>query len=361
MKPNDMNQTSIASKNGAKNKSINSAANATNATNAINDAIVIGSGPSGYTAALYLARARLKVLQFSGQEIGGQLMYTTEIENFPGFPEGVNGPKLMVNMRQQAERFGTVIIDRLVDKVGRDGKQFWVESGGEKYFAKALLITTGAKSRMLGLPGEQELLGRGLSTCAVCDSAFFRDRTTFVIGGGDAAIEDALALSRFTDQVTIIHRRDALRASKIMQERVLENPHITIRWNSAVTELKSENGSLSAITIKDLVTEAEDTVKADGLFYAIGHVPATKFLGDLVQLNKEGYIITRFGLEKESVAMAQAALQDNGRVAYPTMTSVDGIFAAGDNVDFIYRQAVTAAGFGTMAALDLERWLEHQE
>jgi len=326
----------------------------------IHDAIVIGSGPAGYTAAVYLARARLDVALFSGQEIGGQLMYTTDIENFPGFPEGVNGPLLMTNMRQQAEKFGATMIDKLVDAVGREGTTFWVEAGGERHQAKALLIATGAKSRMLGLPGEDELLGRGVSTCAVCDAAFYRDRVAFVVGGGDAAIEDALALSRFTDQVTLIHRREELRASKIMQERILNNPKIKILWNSAVTALKSENGALAEITIKNLQTEHEDRVKADGLFYAIGHVPATKFLGEFVALNKEGYVITRLGLEKSSVDQAQAALQENERVAYPTMTSVEGVFAAGDNVDFVYRQAVTAAGFGTMAALDLERWLERQ-
>lgn len=326
----------------------------------VHDAIVIGSGPAGYTAALYLARARLDVMLFSGQEIGGQLMYTTDIENFPGFPEGINGPLLMMNMRQQAERFGTTIVDTLVDQVGQADDHFWVEAGGERRQARALLIATGAKARMLGLAGEDELLGRGVSTCAVCDAAFYRDRTVFVIGGGDAALEDALALSRFTDQVTLIHRRDELRASKIMQERVLNNPNITVMWNSVVTALQSENGALSGITIKDLQAEQENTVQADGLFYAIGHVPATKFLGDLVQRNAEGYILTRLGLEQASVELAQSATQVNGRVAYPTMTSVEGIFAAGDNVDFVYRQAVTAAGFGTMAALDLERWLERQ-
>ncbi len=326
----------------------------------VHDVIVVGSGPSGYTAALYLARARLNVLLFSGQEIGGQLMYTTEIENFPGFPEGINGPELMMNMRQQAERFGAVIVDKRVDSVAQEEKQFVVTVGSETYQARSLLIATGAKSRMLGLAGEDALLGRGISTCAVCDSAFYRDRTVYVIGGGDAAIEDAVALARFTDQVTLVHRRDSLRASKIMQERVLNNPNITMLWNTTVSALHAENGALSQITLKNLQTEKEDVVKADGLFYAIGHVPATQFLGDFVTLNKEGYVVTRLGLDAPSAALAQEHITENGRVAYPTMTSREGVFAAGDNVDFVYRQAVTAAGFGTMAALDVERWLERQ-
>lgn len=325
------------------------------------DVIVVGSGPAGYTAALYLARARLNVLLFSGQEIGGQLMYTTEIENFPGFQEGINGPMLMINMRQQAERFGTTILDKMVEKVDQVKQHFTVESGGQTYSARSLLIATGAKSRMLGLAGEDQLLGRGISTCAVCDSAFYRDRIAFVMGGGDAAVEDALALARFTDKVTLIHRRDQLRASKIMQERLLSNPNITIKWNTTVTALHQENGALTGLTLKDLQADKEDVVKADGLFYAIGHDPATKFLGNFVKLNKQGYILTRLGLEQESVDLAQAAVQDNGRVAYLTMTSREGVFAAGDNVDFVYRQAITAAGMGTMAALDVERWLERQQ
>ena len=347
------------------------------------DVIVIGSGPAGYTAALYLARAKKHVKLFSGHEIGGQLMFTTVVENYPGFAEGIRGPQLMMAMRQQAERFGAQIIDKLVASVGQenDGRgRFWIQTNtGEKQFAKAILIATGAKSRMLGLPDEDKFLGRGLSTCAVCDAAFYKDKKVVVVGGGDSAVEDALALARFTDQVTLVHRRDSLRASKIMQERLLSNPNIKVRWNAAPIKLEtgSQNGlensenktsavglgmtdQLSAVVIKNTVTGQEERLEIDGIFYAIGHVPATEFLGDLVQLDKQGYVVTRLGLTQPSVAAALNHINENGLLAYPTMTSVEGIFAAGDNVDCLYRQAVTAAGFGTMAALDAERWLERQ-
>lgn len=327
----------------------------------VHDVIVIGSGPAGYTAALYLARAQLDVVVFSGQEIGGQLMYTTEIENFPGFPEGVNGPQLMVNMRRQAQRFGAEVIDQLVEKVAQNkDKQFTITANGQDHQAKAVIIATGAKSRMLSLEGEDKLIGRGLSTCAVCDAAFYRERTVYVVGGGDAAVEDALALARFTDQVTLLHRRDSLRASKIMQERLFANKNIKVLWNTSVTALHEEGGQLVGLTLRNSESEEEQQVKADGVFYAIGHVPATKFLGDLVEINKQGYILTRLGLQESSLQQAKDSLDEKGIVKYPTMTSVEGIFAAGDNVDFLYRQAVTAAGFGTMSALDAERWLERQ-
>jgi len=345
--------------------------------NEVRNVIIIGSGPSGYTAALYLARAQLQPLLFSGQEIGGQLMYTTDVENFPGFSKGINGPMLMNEMRSQAAKFGAEIIDKRVDSVkkvesvsevnekGSGG--FEVTVGSETYQAKSVLIATGAKSRMLGIAGEQELLGRGFSTCAVCDAAFFREKTVFVVGGGDAAMEDALALARFTEHVTILHRRESFRASKIMQERVFENPHITVQWNSEVTGMEGENGQLKRIVVRDTKTGEEKPVPADGVFYAIGHVPSTQFLDGFTQLNEEGYIGTRLGLDAASVELARASIGTGtadtesaatGRVAFPTMTSVEGVFAAGDCVDFMYRQAVTAAAFGTMAALDVERWLE---
>jgi len=327
---------------------------------AVRNVIVIGSGPSGYTAAVYLARARLEPLLFSGVEIGGQLMYTTDVENFPGFSGGVAGPLLMNEMRQQAAKFGTEIIDKRVDSVAKNGDVFEVHVGDATYRAKSILIATGAKSRMLGVAGEEELLGRGLSTCAVCDAAFFREKAVYVVGGGDAAMEDALALARFTDNVTILHRREEFRASKIMQERALENPHIKVRWNAAVTALAGENGMLKSIDIQDLKTQATETVPADGLFLAIGHVPSTQFLEGFTQLNDEKYIVTRLGLDNPSLQLAQAHTNESGRVIFPTMTSVEGVFAAGDCVDFVYRQAVTAAAFGTMAALDVERWLERQ-
>lgn len=322
---------------------------------------VIGSGPAGYTAAIYLSRARLKTMLFSGQEIGGQLMYTTEIENFPGFAEGIRGPQLMMNMRQQAQRFGTEVIDVRVDSIaGSANGPFTIQAGDKTYQAKAVLIATGAKSQMLGLEGEDSLIGRGLSTCAVCDAAFFKDRQVFVVGGGDSAIEDALALARFTNNVSLVHRRDSFRASQIMQERVKSNPNIKILWNSEIRQLHQENGQLSALTIYNNQTKKKDKVRAEGVFYAIGHQPATEFLGDLVQKNKQGYIITRLGMQDQSLEQAQQALNEKGWVTFLTMTSMPGIFAAGDNVDFVYRQAITAAGFGTMAALDTERWLELQ-
>lgn len=330
------------------------------ADTSLRNVIVIGSGPSGYTAALYLARARLEPLLFSGQEIGGQLMYTTDVENFPGFPQGVAGPLLMSEMRAQAEKFGTTIVDRRVDSVRKVGEEFEVVVGTDPYRAKAILIATGAKSRMLGVAGEDELLGRGLSTCAVCDAAFFRERQVYVVGGGDAAMEDALALARFTDKVTILHRRDEFRASKIMQERALENPNITVRWNSQVVGLTGENGMLKNIQVEDTQTGAQETLPADGLFLAIGHLPSTKFLEGFIQLNEEGYIVTRMGMDRASLELAQAHTSQEGRVQFLTMTSQEGVFAAGDCVDFMYRQAVTAAAFGTMAALDVEHWLERR-
>jgi thioredoxin reductase (NADPH) len=326
----------------------------------VRNVIIIGSGPSGYTAAVYLARARLAPLLFSGQEIGGQLMYTTDVENFPGFPKGVAGPLLMSEMRSQASKFGTEIIDKRVDSVKKVDGIFEVTVGADTYQAKAILIATGAKSRMLGVDGEDELLGRGLSTCAVCDAAFFRERQVYVVGGGDAAMEDALALARFTDTVTILHRRDEFRASKIMQERALEHENITVRWNSEVVGIAGENGLLKSIEVADTKTGEKETLPADGLFLAIGHVPSTKFLDGFIQLNEEGYIVTRMGMDRASLELAQANVAPEGRVQFLTMTSEEGVFAAGDCVDFMYRQAVTAAAFGTMAALDVEHWLERQ-
>lgn len=330
----------------------------------LHDVIVIGSGPAGYTAAIYLARAQLDTVVFSGHEIGGQLMYTTEIENFPGFPEGIKGPQLMVGMRQQSQRFGAEIIDQMVEKVEVENnggqRKFIVTAEGKKHQARAVVVATGAKARLLGLDGEETLLGRGLSTCAVCDAAFFRDRIAYVIGGGDAAVEDALALARFTNQVTLVHRRDKLRASKIMQERLFANKNISVIWNTELTALHQDAGQLTGLTLLNKENNQEQQVKADGVFYAIGHLPATQFLGDLVQKNKQGYVVTRLVLDKLSLDSAQSVMPETGPLPYPTMTSQEGIFAAGDNVDFLYRQAITAAGFGTMAALDVERWLERQ-
>lgn len=323
--------------------------------------IIIGSGPAGYTAAVYLARARLAPLMFSGQEIGGQLMYTTEVENYPGFPEGVQGPKLMMDMRKQAQRFGTQIIDRKVEAVAKDGDHFVVTVGAETYRSKTVIVATGATSRMLGLPNETQLLGRGLSTCAVCDAAFYRDRVAYVIGGGDSAMEDTLALTKFAKEVYVVHRRGEFRASKIMQERVLNHEKVQVLWNTEVVELQSENKLLKSLVLRNIETSEQTTRPADGVFYAIGHLPQTKFLNGFVALNEEGYITTNFVLDQRSAAQAQYGFNEQGRMSFVTQTSVEGVFAAGDCVDFRYRQAVTAAAYGTMAALDVERWLEQHE
>jgi len=323
----------------------------------VENVIVIGSGPSGWTASIYMARARLQPLVIAGEQAGGQLMLTTEIENFPGFPKGIYGPELMMQMRAQAERFGTRTVDQNVTRVDLSKQPFQVLVGEKEYFAKALLISTGASSIMTGVKGEQELIGRGVSTCAVCDAAFFRDKTTFVIGGGDSAMEDALALTKFAKTVTLVHRRDSFRASKIMQDRVLESPKVEVVWNSQLKEIKGTQ-KVESILIENTESHTVTELPAEGVFIAIGHTPATGIFKDKVQLNAKGYIVTNLGLEKESIALAQKSLEE-GAVPYITRTSVDGVFAAGDVVDFKYRQAITASGYGTMAALDIEHWLEN--
>ena len=324
--------------------------------------IVIGSGPAGYGAAVYLSRARLEPLLFSGTEIGGQLMYTTEVENYPGFPKGVQGPELMTGMREQSERFGTEIIDRSVSRIEKRDNGFAVfvgEDESDMYEARSILITTGAKSRLLGLPNETELMGRGLSVCAVCDAAFFRDQIVYVIGGGDSAMEDTLALTKFASEVHVVHRRDEFRASQIMQERVLNHEKVQIHWNSEIVAISAnESGAVDGVTLKNRETGEQLERPAGGVFYAIGHVPTTGFVENLVQLNDEKYIVTNLGLDEESLQMAQNRLNEQKRLPFLTATSVDGIFAAGDCVDFRYRQAITAAGMGVMGSLDVERWLD---
>ena len=311
--------------------------------------IIIGSGPSGYAAGIYLSRAQLKPLLFAGEASGGQLMLTTDVENYPGFPEGILGPELMIKMREQAQRFGTEIIDKNVTEVDFSKRPFRVND----YQAEAVVITTGAESILLNVPGERELMGRGVSTCAVCDAAFYRDKVTFVVGGGDAAMEDTLALTKFAKSVTLIHRRDQLKASKIMQQRVLEEhkDKVSVLWNSVVREVKGDppslkasegqGGKVSGIVVENLQTKKQKEFPAEGVFVAIGHRPMTDFLKGKIDLDEKGYVVTRGGL-----------------MNYPTMTSVEGVFAGGDVVDFRYKQAVTAAGMGTMAALDCEWWLE---
>jgi len=309
--------------------------------------IVIGGAMAGYTAALYLARATLKPLVIAGSHAGGQLMYTTLVENYPGFSQGVQGPKLMEEIKKQVEKFGAEVILEDVSRVDFAGevKKVWV--GEKQYQAKAIILATGAMSRMLNM-GEEKLLGRGVSTCAVCDAAFYKDKTVFVVGGGDAAMEDALALLKFTDKVTIVHRGDSFRASQIMQDRVKEK-NIAVMWNSELIGVEEKEGKLSAIKVKG--GSETKILPADGLFLAIGHVPATKFLLSQVELDSHEYLLTNMTMNKP-VNNQEIWLND-----YPTQTSVKGVFGAGDMVDIRYRQAITAAGMGCMAALDAERFL----
>lgn len=304
--------------------------------------IIIGTGCAGYTAAIYTARANLKPLMLSGTQPGGQLTTTTEVENFPGHPEGIMGPELMVRMQTQAERFGTRIAYEMVESVSllTDGG-FAVKTGSANYEAKTVIIATGAAPRHMGLPNEQSLIGRGLTSCATCDGAFYPDVPVAVIGGGDSACEEAGFLTRFASKVYLIHRRDELRASKIMADRALANPKIEPVWNSTVTEyLTDEKGEMRAVKLKNLVTGAESEMNVKCVFVAIGHVPNSGFLGGLVDLDENGYI-----------------LQTPGRTA----TKTPGLFAAGDVADHYYRQAITAAGQGCAAALEAERYLSEHE
>ena len=301
--------------------------------------IIIGTGPAGYTAAIYAARADLKPLVFTGEQIGGQLTTTTEIENFPGFPEGINGPELMFNMSQQAEKFGTRYVYETVLNVSREACSglFTVTTTGGAYQAESVIIATGATARYLGLPGEKELIGHGLTACATCDGAFYRDVPVCVVGGGDSACEEASFLTRFASKVYLIHRRDTLRASKAMQQRVLNDPKIEPVWNSTIAAYQTdESGEVCGITLKDTVTGEERPLEVKCVFMAIGHVPNTKFLGDLVELDAGGFIVTSPG---------------------GTDTRVPGLFAAGDVADPKYQQAISAAGMGCRAALDAEHYL----
>lgn len=312
----------------------------------VRSVIIIGGAAAGYTAALYLARATLAPLVLAGENAGGQLMFTTEVENYPGFSKGIKGPDLMMEMRAQAERFGAEIKNENVTKVDFSGevKKIWV--GEVEYQARAVILALGAMSRMLKV-GEEGLLGRGVSTCAVCDAAFFKDKTTYVVGGGDAAMEDVLALARFTNKVTLVHRNSQFKASKIMQERIREKK-IPILRESEVVGVVGES-KLEKIRIKDKSGERE--LPADGLFLAIGHVPTTNILKDQVELDSHEYLVTK---------MTSRELINNQEIwlnGYPTQTSAAGVFGAGDMVDIRYRQAVTAAGMGCMAALDAEKFL----
>ena len=307
--------------------------------NGVRDLIIIGGGPAGYTAALYAARANLEPLVIEGFQWGGQLMITSDVENYPGYAEGVLGPEMMKDFRRQAERFGAEFVSDDVTRVDFSEQPFRVWVGDEEYRAEAVIVSTGANARQLGLESEVALQGRGVSYCAVCDAAFFRERNVVVVGGGDSAMEEATFLTKFATKVTVVHRRDEFRASQIMEDRARANDKIEFITNSVVEEVLGEAG-VTAVRIRDVNTDEVTELPADGLFVAIGHDPNTKLFVDWLDLDAGGYIITKPG---------------------STETNIEGVFAVGDVVDHVYRQAVTAAGMGCMGALDAERWLAARE
>jgi thioredoxin reductase (NADPH) len=300
----------------------------------IYEVVIIGSGPAGYTAGIYTSRAKLNTLLISGSLPGGQLMTTSEVENYPGFPNGIFGPELMMNMRQQAERFGAKVLDDEVVEVDFKRRPFGIKTHGQEFRSESVIICTGASPRKLGLKAEQEFAGKGISYCATCDGPFFKGEDIAVVGGGDTAIEEATFLTKFGKSVKIIHRKDFLRASKILQEKAFENPKIDFVWDHVVSDI-SGNRKINSISVRNLRTGEERKISVGGLFVAIGHEPNTSIFKGQLQLDDRGYI----------------ALTKN------TRTSVDGVFAAGDVHDYRYRQAITAGGFGCMAALDVEKWL----
>jgi thioredoxin reductase (NADPH) len=303
----------------------------------IYDVIIIGSGPSGYTAAIYAARANLSVLMFQGYQVGGQLMLTSEVENYPGFEEGILGPPMMEKFEMQARRFGTEMIPEDVGEVDFSKRPFRVTVDSGEYFARSIIIATGASAKWLGLPSEARLQGRGVSACATCDGFFFRNKDVVVIGGGDTALEEATFLTRYASHVTVVHRRDSLRASKIMQDRAFKNPKISFIWDTAVVEVLGED-AVTGVRLRNVRNGEENVLPTQGLFLAIGHEPNTGLFKGAIAMDEKGYITP---------------------VEY-TMTNIPGVFAAGDVTDHRYRQAVTAAADGCRAAIDLERWLESQ-
>ena len=300
------------------------------------EVVIIGSGPAGYTAAVYTGRALLEPLVFAGSLSGGQLMLTTDVENYPGFPEGIMGPELMENFRKQAERFGAEVVYEDVIEVDFSSHPYKVKSTAQEIEAKTVIISTGASAKMLGLESEGRLMGHGVSTCATCDGFFFRGQEIAIVGGGDSAMEEANFLTRFADKVTVIHRRDSLRASKIMQQKSFDNPKVEFLFDSAVTEIFEQDGKVSGIEVENLKSNEKSKVELSGLFIAIGHTPNTQLFEGKLDMHDNGYI----------------------RCGDGSRTSIEGVFACGDVQDFTYRQAVTAAGSGCMAALDAERWLE---
>ncbi len=305
------------------------------------EVIIIGSGPAGYTAALYASRANLKPLVIQGHEPGGQLTTTTDVENFPGFPEGVMGPDLMENMKKQAARFGTEYLSTHVSSVDLSKRPFKVVcENGDEFLSESIIISTGASAKYLGLPMEKELIGKGVSACATCDGFFYRDQIVHVVGGGDTAMEEAMFLTKFAKQVTVIHRRDILRASKPMQQRAFDNPKIDFLWDSAVEEILHDEKGVTGIKVKNLKTGEVSERSTDGLFMGIGHTPNTGFLAGQIDTDDHGFIITK-GTHPD--------------------TNIEGVFACGDVQDSYYRQAISAAGSGCMAAIRAERFLEENK
>ena len=303
--------------------------------------IVIGSGPAGYTAGLYLGRANLQNLVFEGEQPGGQLTITTDVENYPAFPDGIMGPELMEKFKAQAVRFGTEVVSQTVSEVDLGVHPFVVKTSKDTYTADAVIVSTGSSARWLGLPDEESFMGKGLSACATCDGFFFRDQDIAVVGGGDTALEEATFLTNFGKSVTLIHRRDELRGSKIMQQRALDNEKIDVAWNSVIEKyLADDDGNLNGLLLKDTVDGSTRELPVTGCFIAIGHTPNTQFLNGQLDNDENGYLVTRPDV---------------------TATNIEGVFAAGDVQDHVYRQAVTSAGTGCMAAIEAERWLAEKK